>query len=41
MLGVGGQSASYWVDTLAINWDLEAKYSRQFFDKESQVAKAY
>ena len=39
MLGVCGRPASYWVDTMAIGWDLEAKYLRQFFDKESQVAK--
>ena len=39
VLGVGGRSASYWVDTMAIDWGLEAKYSRRFLDKETQVAK--
>ena len=39
VLGVGGRPASYWIDAMAIGWDLEAKYSRQCFDKESQVAK--
>ena len=27
VLGVGGRSASYWVDTMTIDWGLEAKYS--------------
>ena len=40
VFGVGGRPTSYWVDTLAIVWDLEAKYSRRFFDKASQVARA-
>ena len=39
VVGVGGRSASYWVDTMAIDWGLEAKYSRRFLDKGTQVAK--
>ena len=45
MLGVCGKHqqeppVSYWVNTLVIDWNLEVRYSRRYFDKVTQAAKA-
>ena len=45
MLGVGGklqqeQPMSYWVNILVIDWNLEVRYLRRYFDKAPQAARA-
>ena len=45
VLSVGGklqqeQPMSYWVNILVIDWDLEVRYSRRYFDKAPQAARA-
>ena len=45
VLGVGGklqqeQPMSYWINILAIDWNLEVRYSRRYFDKAPQAARA-
>ena len=47
VLGVGGKlqqepPMSYWVDigNLVIDWNLEVRYSRRYFDKAPQAARA-
>ena len=45
MLGVGWKlqqepPVSYWVNTLMNDWNLEAEYSRRYFDKAPQAARA-
>ena len=45
MLGVGEKlqqelPVSYWVNTLVIDWNLEVRYSRRYFDNVTQTARA-
>ena len=45
VLGVGGKlqqewPVSYWVNTLVIDWNPGVRYSRQYFDKAPQAARA-
>ena len=45
MLGVDGKlqqepPVSFWVNTLVIDWNLEVRYSRRYFDKAPQAARS-
>ena len=44
-LGVDGKlqqepPVSFWVNTLVIDWNLEVRYSRRYFDKAPQAARS-